>query len=125
VNAATAAKDIAWLTALAAKEFPGVRITPRVDLAIVAVQGPNARAKAWRALPGTETATAALKPFQAASIATQFGDLFIARTGYTGEEASRSCCPDRRPRRCGARSLRRASRRAGSPLATRCGSKPE
>ena len=69
VNAATADKDIAWLTALAAKEFPGLRITPRADLAIVAVQGPNARAKVWRAVPETESA-AALKPFQAIGVAT-------------------------------------------------------
>ncbi len=86
VNAATAEKDIAWLAALATREFPGVRITPRADLAIIAVQGPSARAKAWQAIPEAETATAALKPFQAASVATSVGDLFIARTGYTGEE---------------------------------------
>jgi aminomethyltransferase len=86
VNAATAGKDIAWLAALATREFPGVRITPRADLAIIAVQGPSARAKAWQAIPEAETATAALKPFQAASVATSVGDLFIARTGYTGEE---------------------------------------
>jgi aminomethyltransferase len=86
VNAATADKDIAWLTALAAREFPGVRITPRTDLSIVAVQGPNARAKAWKAVPNSEAATAALKPFHAASVATPMGELFIARTGYTGED---------------------------------------
>ena len=86
VNAATAEKDIAWLAALAAREFPGVRTTPRADLAIIAVQGPSAHAKAWRAIPEAKTATAALRPFQAASVATSVGDLFVARTGYTGEE---------------------------------------
>ena len=86
VNAATADKDVAWLTALAAREFPGVRIAPRADLAIVAVQGPNARAKVWRSVPESETATAALKPFHAVRVATRSGDLFIARTGYTGED---------------------------------------
>ena len=86
VNAATAEKDIAWLAALAAREFPGVRTAPRADLAIIAVQGPSARAKAWRAIPEAETATAALKPFQAAGVTTSVGDLFVARTGYTGEE---------------------------------------
>ncbi|HKU88033.1 MAG TPA: glycine cleavage system aminomethyltransferase GcvT [Casimicrobiaceae bacterium] len=93
VNAATAEKDIGWLTALAAKEFPGVRITPRADLAIIAVQGRNARAKTWRAIPETESATAALKPFQATSVATSFGDLFVARTGYTGEEGFEIVAP--------------------------------
>ena len=82
----TADKDVAWLTALAAREFPGVRIAPRADLAIVAVQGPNARAKVWRSVPESETATAALKPFHAVRVATRSGDLFIARTGYTGED---------------------------------------
>ena len=86
VNAATADKDIAWLTALAAKEFPGVRIAPRADLAIVAVQGPHARGKVWRAVAESEAPTAALKPFHAAGVATSLGELFIARTGYTGED---------------------------------------
>jgi aminomethyltransferase len=49
---------------------------------MIAVQGPSARAKTWQALPGTEAATAALKPFSAATV----GALFIARTGYTGED---------------------------------------
>jgi aminomethyltransferase len=49
---------------------------------MIAVQGPNAREKVWRALAGTETATAALKPFNAVAA----GDLFVARTGYTGED---------------------------------------
>jgi aminomethyltransferase len=43
VNAATADKDIAWLHALAAKHAPGLRIAPRDDLAMIAVQGPHAR----------------------------------------------------------------------------------
>ena len=49
---------------------------------MIAVQGPNARAKLWQVLPGSEAATAALKPFSAVA----FGDMFIARTGYTGED---------------------------------------
>jgi len=61
---------------------PALSIRPRPDLAMVAVQGPNARAKVWQALPGTEGPTASLKPFSAASA----GDLFVARTGYTGED---------------------------------------
>jgi aminomethyltransferase len=82
VNAATADADIAWLVKLRDARAPGVSIGPRTDLAILAVQGPNARAKVWQALPGTEGPTASLKPFSAASA----GDLFIARTGYTGED---------------------------------------
>ena len=50
VNAATADKDVAWLTALAANARPpGLTITPRADLAMIAVQGPAAREKVWRA----------------------------------------------------------------------------
>ena len=82
VNAATADKDVAWLRDLAARRAPGLALTPRADLAMIAVQGPNARAKVWRAFPGTEAATAGLKPFSAAAA----GELFVARTGYTGED---------------------------------------
>jgi aminomethyltransferase len=86
VNAATADKDVAWLRALAAKHAPDLRIEPRDDLAMIAVQGPNAREKVWRALRGSEAATRELKPFHAASFATPCGEVFAARTGYTGED---------------------------------------
>jgi aminomethyltransferase len=82
VNAGTTDKDVAWFRGLIAERAPHLRLTPREDLAMVAVQGPNARAKVWRALPGSEAASAALKPFTAAT----FEDAFIARTGYTGED---------------------------------------
>ena len=86
VNAATAGKDVAWLRALAGERAPGLRIVPRDDLAMLAVQGPNARDNVWRAVPGSEAATKDLAPFNAASTATPAGELFIARTGYTGED---------------------------------------
>jgi aminomethyltransferase len=86
VNAATADKDIEWLCALAAERAPGLSITPREDLAMIAVQGPNARAKVWQALPGSEAATSSLKPFSGTSVATPWGEAFVARTGYTGED---------------------------------------
>jgi aminomethyltransferase len=82
VNAATADKDIAWFRSLAARHAPALRLTPRLDLAMIAVQGPNARAKVWQAIPGSEAATSTLKPFTAAVL----GAHFIARTGYTGED---------------------------------------
>jgi aminomethyltransferase len=59
-----------------------VTITPRRDLAMIAVQGPNARAKFWQARSATRNASEALGPFFAA----EAGELFIARTGYTGED---------------------------------------
>jgi len=82
VNAGTADKDIAWLRALLAQRAPGLTLTPRDDLAMIAVQGPNARAKVWQAFPGSEAASAGLRPFFGAVL----GDHFIARTGYTGED---------------------------------------
>jgi aminomethyltransferase len=78
VNAGTADKDLAWI----AQHAGGVAVKPRRDLAMIAVQGPNARAKTWTALPGSEAASSGLKPFNAA----WFGDALVARTGYTGED---------------------------------------
>jgi aminomethyltransferase len=91
VNAATTDKDIAWLLALLAKH-PGLTLTPRYDLAMIAVQGPHARARFWQAVPGSEAATSALKPFQGA----QVGELFVARTGYTGEDGFEVLMPNER-----------------------------
>lgn len=82
VNAGTADKDVAWMQQQLAASGLAATLTPRRDLAMIAVQGPNARAKTWAAIPGAEAASAGLKIFQAAA----FGDFFIARTGYTGED---------------------------------------
>jgi len=86
VNAGTADKDIAWFRRLIAERAPQLTLTPRADLAMIAVQGPNARARVWQTLPGTESATAGLKPFCAAIGNGEWGEMFIARTGYTGED---------------------------------------
>ncbi|WP_129563164.1 glycine cleavage system aminomethyltransferase GcvT [Paraburkholderia dokdonensis] len=87
VNAGTAEKDIAWFEKLNAEGGFGLTITPRRDLAIVAVQGPNAREKVWQVAPSSRSATEILKPFNAAKIeASPFGELMVARTGYTGED---------------------------------------
>ncbi|KAG0744515.1 hypothetical protein G6F24_016066 [Rhizopus arrhizus] len=50
---------------------------------MVAVQGPNARAKVWAARPAWQAATEALPPFVAAIVGD---DTLVARTGYTGED---------------------------------------
>ena len=82
MNAATRDKDMAWVNA-AAKEFGGLTVTPRHDMAMIAVQGPNAKEKVYQALGEALRAPAgALKPFHAATV----GELFIATTGYTGED---------------------------------------
>ncbi|CAG4910460.1 glycine cleavage system aminomethyltransferase GcvT [Paraburkholderia gardini] len=87
VNAGTADKDIAWFNRLNAERGAGLKIAPRRDYAIVAVQGPNAREKVWQTVPAARAATEALKPFNAARVAdTPFGELTVARTGYTGED---------------------------------------
>jgi len=92
VNASTTDKDVAWLRALLASHAPALTLTPRDDLAMIAVQGPGARARFWQAVPGSEAATAGLKPFQG----TQAGELFVARTGYTGEDGFEILMPAER-----------------------------
>lgn len=82
VNAGTADKDIAWMKLQAAKHAPGLEITDHPELAMIAVQGPNAREKVWEALPGSKKLTENLMPF----CAVELGKMFIARTGYTGED---------------------------------------
>ena len=81
VNAATRDKDLAWIGAQAAGF--DVEIKERPELAMIAVQGPEAREKAAACLPEADRdAALALKPFEAAAL----GELFVARTGYTGED---------------------------------------
>ena len=81
VNAATHDKDMAWITSQA-RAFDVV-VNERPELAMIAVQGPEGRAAVLACLPQADATSAAeLKPFSAG----QFGDLFIARTGYTGED---------------------------------------
>lgn len=81
-NAATHDKDLAWIQT-AAREFGGITLTERADLAMIAVQGPNAKEKVYQALgENLRDATGSLKPFHAATI----GELMIATTGYTGED---------------------------------------
>jgi aminomethyltransferase len=82
VNASTAEGDIAWMQRIVAERGFDVTLTPRHDLAMIAVQGPNAREKFWQVRPATRSATESLGPFFAAEV----GDLFVARTGYTGED---------------------------------------
>ena len=82
INAGTAEKDLAWMAARLADWKLDVAVVPRRDLAIIAVQGPNAEARVWQALPETRAASEPLKPFFSVTV----GDYFVASTGYTGEE---------------------------------------
>ena len=81
VNAATRDKDLAWI-AKQAEPF-GVHVNERTELAMLAVQGPKARELAAPLIDAEyRDAALALKPFNG----LQAGDLFVARTGYTGED---------------------------------------
>jgi aminomethyltransferase len=81
VNAGTRDKDLAWIRSHAAPF--GVDVLERTDLAMIAVQGPEARRKAADLLaPEQQAAALEIKPFSGAA----FGSWFIARTGYTGED---------------------------------------
>jgi aminomethyltransferase len=81
VNAGTRDKDVAWIRARAAAH--GVQVKERSDLAMLAVQGPQARAKAVQLLPPADVdAALALDTFSG----RQLGGWFVARTGYTGED---------------------------------------
>jgi aminomethyltransferase len=85
VNAGTAAKDLAWIAARAGPF--GVSVQPRRDLGMVAVQGPNARARAAALLPAEDAARAlALGTFAATTLGVLGGEVFVGRTGYTGED---------------------------------------
>ena len=91
VNAGTAEKDLAWINAQNAATGSGVTVTQRRDgdnaMALIAVQGPNARAKVWQVLPTAQAASEPLKPFNAVIVKdTAFGEVMVARTGYTGED---------------------------------------
>ena len=89
INAGTTEKDIAWINTQA--EGFDVRVEPKFDLAMIAVQGPNAREKVYQAMGGVEEICGELKPFNAASV----GNLFIARTGYTGEDGFEIMLPEK------------------------------
>lgn len=86
VNAATREKDLAWIHAHAVPF--DVQVTQRGELAMIAVQGPNAREKVLSLLTDTDAAKVAkLARFSACdAIARDAMHLFIARTGYTGED---------------------------------------
>lgn len=78
VNAGTAEKDVAWINAHNAASNSGITVTQRRDganaFALIAVQGPNARAKAWEVLPETKAASAEIKPFNAVIVDQKNGD---------------------------------------------------
>ena len=63
-------------------EKPPLDISDHPELSIIAIQGPHASEKLWAAMPGSQQLTEKLAPFSAVVL----GTMFIARTGYTGED---------------------------------------
>lgn len=89
VNSATREKDLAHINA-EAKAF-NVTVTERPEFAMIAVQGPNAKAKVATLLTAEQqAAVAGMKPF----FGVQAGNLFIATTGYTGEDGYEIALPN-------------------------------
>jgi len=89
VNAGTHDKDLAWITQQA--ELFDISIQERRDLSMLAVQGPNARAKVLPLLPkDLQNSSMQLGLF----FSTWNNDWFIARTGYTGEDGFEIMLPN-------------------------------
>jgi aminomethyltransferase len=81
VNAGTRNKDLAWIRRHAAGY--DVAVAERSELAMIAIQGPNARLKTVSLLTLPQRALAlALPTFSGGWV----DSWFIARTGYTGED---------------------------------------
>ncbi|WP_425316781.1 glycine cleavage system aminomethyltransferase GcvT [Stutzerimonas chloritidismutans] len=81
VNASTREKDLAWMQKQAAAF--AVEVKERPELAMLAIQGPHARARTAELVSQARaTLIQELKPFQGLAE----GDWFIGRTGYTGED---------------------------------------
>jgi aminomethyltransferase len=80
VNASASVKDLAHMNRIA--QTYDMDITPRRELAMIAVQGPNAREKVLAVRPSWRAAGEGLGVF----VAAEMGDIFLARTGYTGED---------------------------------------
>lgn len=89
VNSATRVKDLAHINAVAANY--SVSVTERPEFAMIAVQGPNAKQKTASVLTESQQAAVeGMKPF----FGVQAGDLFIATTGYTGEDGYEIVVPN-------------------------------
>lgn len=88
VNCGTREKDLAWMQAQAANFR--ISLKEREDLAMIAVQGPQARALVAQVKPALAELVNSLEVFQG-DVA---GDWFVARTGYTGEDGVEILLPN-------------------------------
>ncbi|OGT19300.1 MAG: glycine cleavage system protein T [Gammaproteobacteria bacterium RBG_16_57_12] len=80
INAATRDRGLGWIRQQAQAFEVGIKA--RDDLAMIAVQGPRARAQVHKLLGVHAEHLTPLTPFTS----TFAGDMFVARTGYTGED---------------------------------------
>ncbi|HET6436077.1 MAG TPA: glycine cleavage system aminomethyltransferase GcvT [Xanthomonadaceae bacterium] len=94
VNASTRDKDLAWISRQA--QAFDVTVTERPEFGMVAVQGPAAREKVIGLLrEGDRERIGKLGRFAAAEATTADGvPVFIARTGYTGEDGFEVIVPE-------------------------------
>lgn len=100
INAATAHTDLEWLNN-EAKAFTKIELIPRrADLincqnpqGMIAVQGPRALQLISDAIPSLASAAQELKVFHGRCVDTPFGEVMIARTGYTGEDGAELLMP--------------------------------
>jgi len=89
INAACRDNDIKWIVSQIADYEISIR--ERDDLAMIAVQGPNARDKVLAQLADeAKEKVEALKPFFGVAV----GDQFFGRTGYTGEDGFEIMLPN-------------------------------
>ena len=87
-NAGVADTDLEWVTSWQQTTAYSVSITPRRDLSIIAVQGPNALQTVVELLDCPQLIS--VQPFTA----ILHNELFIGRTGYTGEDGVEIVCPN-------------------------------
>ena len=86
VNAARKAADIAHMQA----ELPGCAVVPVTDRALLAVQGPKAEAALARLVPGV----AAMRFMDVAVLRWAGVDLWVSRSGYSGDDGFEISVPE-------------------------------
>lgn len=89
VNASTRDKDLEWI-AMQASSY-GITLNERRDFAMIAVQGPTARPRVCGLLNADAAAAVnALEKF----VGIEADGMFVARTGYTGEDGFEIMIPE-------------------------------